>query len=642
MEADELRREIEVLRARLREERRARSDAETERQRLEVLVRTSPVGVMVFDAATRTIELVNQEAERILGVPAMPGSRMEQFQRLAIYRRADGRQYSIEERPLSRALLHGEVVRAEEILLERPNGGTTMVLVNATPIYSEDGKITSAVAVIQDMTPLEEMERLRSEFLGMVSHELRSPLAAIKGSAATVLAASTPFDASETLQFFRIIDKQADRMRGLINSLLDITRIEAGMLSLATEPVSLVHLVDEARSTFLSGGGRQRVHVNLAMDLPPVAVDAQRTVQVLNNLLVNAARYSPDSSIIRITASQTEDSPHLAVSVSDEGMGVSADRLPHLFKKFSGTDTDGGERRADGAGLGLAICKGIVEAHGGRIWAESEGDLHGTQFTFTIPIAKEEEEVGPSTGAVQETSAHPSHPRAGKRTRVLAVDDEPQLLRFLRNLLTDAGYTSFGTGDPAEVLTLLDAEAPHIVLLDMILPGTTGFDVLKRIREVSLVPVIILSAHDRDDYITDALKMGADDYIVKPFSPPELLARIEATIRRRAMPSRPEARKPYRLGDLTIDYADRSVTVSGRPVHLTATEYGLLFELSTDAGHVLTHDQILQRVWGMEYSGERELVRAFMTKLRRKLGDDAHKPRYIFTEPGVGYRMAKP
>ena len=163
MEADELRREIEVLRARLREERRARSDAETERQRLEVLVRTSPVGVMVFDAATRTIELVNQEAERILGVPAMPGSRMEQFQRLAIYRRADGRQYSIEERPLSRALLHGEVVRAEEILLERPNGGTTMVLVNATPIYSEDGKITSAVAVIQDMTPLEEMERLRSE-----------------------------------------------------------------------------------------------------------------------------------------------------------------------------------------------------------------------------------------------------------------------------------------------------------------------------------------------------------------------------------------------------------------------------------------------------------------------------------------------
>ena len=136
--------------------------------------------------------------------------------------------------------------------------------------------------------------------------------------------------------------------------------------------------------------------------------------------------------------------------------------------------------------------------------------------------------------------------------------------------------------------------------------------------------------------------MGADDYIVKPFSPPELLARIEATIRRRAMPSRPEARKPYRLGDLTIDYADRSVTVSGRPVHLTATEYGLLFELSTDAGHVLTHDQILQRVWGTEYSGERELVRAFMTKLRRKLGDDAHKPRYIFTEPGVGYRMAKP
>ena len=127
---------------------------------METLVGTSPVGVLVVDAETRTIEFVNQEAERIIGIPAVPGSKMEEFQRVAIYRRADGRKYSIEERPLSRALNHGEVVRAEEILLDRPGGGTTMVLVNATPIYSEDGEITSAVAVIQDMTPLEEAERL--------------------------------------------------------------------------------------------------------------------------------------------------------------------------------------------------------------------------------------------------------------------------------------------------------------------------------------------------------------------------------------------------------------------------------------------------------------------------------------------------
>ena len=210
----------------------------------------------------------------------------------------------------------------------------------------------------------------------------------------------------------------------------------------------------------------------------------------------------------------------------------------------------------------------------------------------------EVEEAASAAGAALETTARAAHPRAGKRTRVLAVDDEPQLLRFLRGVLTDAGYTSFGTGDPTEILPLLEAEDPHIILLDLVLPGTTGFDVLKRIRDVSEVPVIFLSAHDRDEEIVRALSLGADDYMVKPFSPSELLARVEAALRRRAMPGPAESRKPYRAGDLTIDYGDRRVTVSGRPVELTATEYRLLTELSANAGRVVTHGQILQRVWG--------------------------------------------
>ncbi len=309
-EVDGLRREVEALRAQL-------ASAETERQRLEALVSTSPVGVLVVDAKTRTVESVNREAERIMGVPPRPGSKLERYQAVAAYRRPDGRQYSIEERPLSRALDKGETVRSEEILLERPGGERVTTLVSATPIYSKDGEIESAVAVIQDMTPLEEMERLRSEFLGMVSHELRSPLSAIKGSAATVLNASAPFDAAEMLQFFRIIDRQADRLRDLISNLLDITRIEAGVLSLAPQPASLMNLVDEARSTFLRGGGRHRVHVDLAMGLPPVSADAQRTVQVLSNLLVNAARYSPESSTIRVTipiSQSTRETQALLVS----------------------------------------------------------------------------------------------------------------------------------------------------------------------------------------------------------------------------------------------------------------------------------------------------------------------------------------
>ena len=229
----------------------------------------------------------------------------------------------------------------------------------------------SVVATVQDMTPLEELERLRAEFLGMVSHELRTPLTTIKGSAATVLGAPSAVDTAEMLQFFRIIDEQADHMRGLIGDLLDVTRIEAGTLSVAPEPTDLAALVDEAREAFLRGGARNSVEVDLAPDLPRIGADRQRLAQVLNNLFSNASKYSPDWSAIGVSASVQDT--YVAISVSDEGRGVSAEGLPHLFRKFSRIDSDDLDRRIGGEGLGLAICKGIVEAHGGRIWAESEG-----------------------------------------------------------------------------------------------------------------------------------------------------------------------------------------------------------------------------------------------------------------------------
>jgi two-component system KDP operon response regulator KdpE len=230
----------------------------------------------------------------------------------------------------------------------------------------------------------------------------------------------------------------------------------------------------------------------------------------------------------------------------------------------------------------------------------------------------------------------------GGRTRILAVDDEPQILRLVRNALSEAGYAPIVTGNPDEVERLVEVEKPDLVLLDMALPDTDGIELMKRILDIVDVPVIFLSGHDREDVVVRAFSAGADDYIVKPFSSTEMIARIEAVLRRQAASNRTRGREPYRLDGLAIDYAERRVTVAGRPVRLTATEYKLLFELSVHAGRVLTHDQLLARVWGAEYSGDSRLVRAFVKKLRRKLRDDAGQPTYIFTEPRVGYRMAKP
>ena len=603
-----------------RDEQRARADMET-------LVNTTPVGVLVFDAKTGGVTSVNREARRIVSGLHMPDGSAEELLDMLTFRRADGREISLEEFPLAQALSTGETVRAEEIVIEVPGGGSVTTLVNATPIRSEEGEVVSVVVTLQDMTPLEEMERLRAEFLGMVSHELRAPLTSIKGSAATLTEAASDLDPAEMLQFFRIIGEQADYMRDLIGDLLDVARIETGELSVAPAPAEVATLVDEARSRFQSGGGRNNLRIDLSPELPLVMADGRRIIQVLSNLLTNAARYSHEASAIGVSA--VREGYHVAVSVTDEGRGIAAERLPHLFRKFSRIDGEDRRRDIAGSGLGLAICKGIVEAHGGRIWAESDGPGLGARFTFTILVA------GDAAAGVPRLSAR------RERERILAVDDDPQTLRHVRDALARAGYEPIVTGDPQEALSQVEANDPHLVLLDLMLPGTDGIELMGNILDMADVPVIFLSAYGQEETIARAFEKGADDYVVKPFSPTELVARIKAALRKREAPEWAEPSEPYVLGELAIDYAERRVTLAGRPVQLTAIEYGLLFELSANAGRVMTYDRLLQRVWGLRSSGDSRRVRTAAKQLRRKLVDNANNPTYILNEPRVGYRMPK-
>ena len=185
----------------------------------------------------------------------------------------------------------------------------------------------------------------------------------------------------------------------------------------------------------------------------------------------------------------------------------------------------------------------------------------------------------------------------------------------------------------------MNEERPHLVLLDLVLPGIDGMDLMKDIVETAGVPVIFLSAYGQDQLIARAFDRGAADYVVKPFSPVELAARIRAALRRQEPPEPPQ---PYVLGDLIIYYAERRATIAGRPVELTAIEYGLLAELSTNAGRVLTYERLLRRVWGLDRDADVRPMRTAVSSLRRKLGDDAESPTYVFTELRVGYRMPNP
>ena len=449
---------------------RTHRDVERARADLQALVETSPVGVVVFDSGTGRAVSLNLEARRIVEEIRTPGLPAEHLLEVMTCRSADGREFPLAELPLARQLEGATPIRAEEIELSVPDGRSVRTLVNATPIRSQDGEVVSVVVTMQDLAPLEELERQRAEFLGMVSHELRAPLTSIKGSAATVLGAAPAPSQAEMLQFFRIIDGQADHMRGLIANLLDAGSIEAGTLTVAPEPSNVAALVDRARNTFLSGGGRHAVLIDLPLDLPRAMADRERIVQVLNNLFSNAARHAPPSSPIRVEG--TSEGGYIALSVSDEGRGIPPDRLPHLFRKRAGL--------AGGTGLGLAISKGLVEAHGGRIRAESGGTGQGARFTFTIPAAGE---AAPEA-APHGTRPHPPGERKEK-TRILVVDDDPQTLRYVRDVLSDAGYAPLVTGDPDGLAGVIRAERPSLVLLDLMLPGTDGIELMKRVPQLA-------------------------------------------------------------------------------------------------------------------------------------------------------------
>ena len=443
--------------------RRYREEQET-RAYLETLINTSPVGVAVFDAQTEEIVSYNRETARMFEGLRMPGYPLEQVLKVMTIRRADGREYTLEEVPVGQELKDGKPPFAEEIVYSVPDGRSIAVLVNGTPIRGQDGEIISFVFTLQDMAPLKEMERMRAEFLAMVSHELRTPLTSVKGSITTLLDPSASLNPTETHQFHQIIDTQTDRMRELIADLLDVARIESGTLSVFPKPTEVADVMSEANNAFQSGGDKHDLHIDLAPDLPLIMADRPRMIQVLNNLLANAARHSPETLPISVHASR--EGLLVAVTISDKGKGIPAANLPHLFRKFSRLDA---EDQGGDTGLGLAICKGIVEAHGGRIWAESDGPGQGTTVSFTVPAVEHPEKI--SAAKPTQLSTRTSTQAMEERVRILVVDDDLLALRYVRDVLTKARYTPIVTGDPQEALTLMYEMKPQLALLDLMLPG---------------------------------------------------------------------------------------------------------------------------------------------------------------------------
>ena len=225
-------------------------------------------------------------------------------------------------------------------------------------------------------------------------------------------------------------------------------------------------------------------------------------------------------------------------------------------------------------------------------------------------------------------------------TRALVVEDDPNIVDLIRANLAVRGFDTVVSGDGARALNLLETEAPDIVLLDLMLPEIDGFELCRQIRERSGEAIIVVSARGGERDKVTALNVGADDYMTKPFSIEELLARITATLRRTRPAAAPDSTPPViTIGELEIDLAGQQVSRAGVPVHLTPTEFALLRELALNRGKLLTHAHLLRRVWGHGYATETEYVRVYVRRLRAKLEADGGTP-LILTQPRAGYRIA--
>ncbi len=226
--------------------------------------------------------------------------------------------------------------------------------------------------------------------------------------------------------------------------------------------------------------------------------------------------------------------------------------------------------------------------------------------------------------------------------RILLAEDEGTLRDFVSRNLRARGFEVLEASNGLEAMALWEREAPHLLILDIMMPRMDGLEVCRRVREHSAVPIIVLTALDAESDKVAALDLGADDYLTKPFGVEELLARVRAVLRRTQWEAVPPASGVKRYGDLEIDLSGHIVRLQGVEVRLSPIEFSLLEQLVTHAGKVLSHRMLLQRIWGPEYGGEAEYLRVYINRLRQKLEPDPAHPRYLLTEPGVGYRFVAP
>ena len=454
---------------------------------------------------------------------------------------------------------------------------------------------------------------LASALLASFSHDLRTPLTAVRVAIANLRSRDIP--EHERLRQADIASQEIVRLDRLFQDILDMTRIDAAAITAERQWVAPSDIVDASIAQLGPVLSQRTLRID-ADAAAEVLVDPRLTSSAFAHVLENAAAYSPAETPIDIRAWTDDDGLHL--SVRDHGPGLDAEELHHLFERFHRGRA--GRTHAGGTGMGLAISRGLLAAEAGRIWGRT-----------------------PATAAPASPSRcrHPSAPSPGRcpdmPARILLVDDEPAILAAMGPMLRSRGYDVSTAMSGRAALEGIERTDPDLIVLDLGLPDIDGIEVCRLVRDGRSTPIIVLSARGGERDKVAALDAGADDYVTKPFGAEELLARIRVALRRTE--AAPGPGPEIVRGDLLIDRDRHRVTRDGLELRLTPKEFELLVFLAQHAGRVLTHRAILKAIWGPHAVDQPEHLRVLVGSLRRKLERDPSRPRYIVTEPWVGYRF---
>jgi DNA-binding response OmpR family regulator/signal transduction histidine kinase len=582
----------------------------------------------------------NPSAERLIGISK--GKLIEQpifdVRKQLISLAANPESAQVE---LERIWLHPEQESSTDLALA--DAVIRWLRVQSFPVRDDLDQLLGR-GVLLERTPAQT----RNETLALAAHELKTPLAIIKGCATTLLGNSMRWDAAALREMLQMIDTQTDRLHDILNTLLDVWRMDAGARNLRLSEVHISNLLEQLLDRWRKNAPRHQFTFSTPSEDIIVQCDALRIEQSLNHLLNNAVAYSPMGSVIKIQLETNE--VEICLSISDQGIGIAPEHLDRIFDRFYRISR--GEERATGSGLGLSIVRATIEAHGGKIWADSPGIGLGTMIFCTLPFTPPvETEPLHSIAFENAMASSPGDPltlprtgplRQSQRSKIVVVENDMRIIRYLRAHLQEQQYQVHTVSHGIQLLRQLDLEEPDIILLATRLPDISGAEVLQRLREFSAIPVMMLCDNADEDEHVRLLDLGADDLVLKPFNIKELLARIRVLQRRSIIQGEQQTTDViFKTGELTIDYAQHQVHVQGKQVQLSRTEYKLLCTLAQNAGRVLTHELLLERVWGSEYNREVDFIWVYISRLRRKIEADPRHPRYILTVPDVGYQLVK-